>query len=251
MTSSPEVWPRIPRRGFRRQVNWPGRPPRRRRSHRGRFPSWFIRAQARPRRAARGRSPRPTRIRTTPATAHTRRLHLHLQGRGAAAYRSSSLRRRSRCWPSRGCWRRYRFSAAPATVRGPKCLRPQRRSRRKRLLQRRRRHCHVPCRAPTGWGSSASRRVAIRGIRRRWWCEPPCHSRWCVKPRRAVSITAASGSAMAPTSNSPTRCAPSGGFDVTNPADGTRYEVRPQRLKIISNGHVDSSEPVLQYASAT
>ena len=42
-----------------------------------------------------------------------------------------------------------------------------------------------------------------------------------------------------------------GGFDVTNPADGTRYEVRPQRLKIISNGHVDSSEPVLQYASAS
>jgi serine/threonine protein kinase len=43
----------------------------------------------------------------------------------------------------------------------------------------------------------------------------------------------------------------SGGFDVTNPADGTRYELRPQRLRIISNGHVDSSEPVLQYASAT
>jgi serine/threonine protein kinase len=43
----------------------------------------------------------------------------------------------------------------------------------------------------------------------------------------------------------------SGGFDVTNPADGTRYEVRPQQLRIISNGHVDSSEPVLQYATAT
>ena len=41
----------------------------------------------------------------------------------------------------------------------------------------------------------------------------------------------------------------SGGFDVTNPVDGTRYEVRPDRLTIISNGHVDSSEPVLQYAS--
>jgi serine/threonine-protein kinase len=41
----------------------------------------------------------------------------------------------------------------------------------------------------------------------------------------------------------------SGGFDVTNPADGTRYEVRPDRLTIISNGHVDSSEPVLQYGS--
>ncbi|OBA82436.1 protein kinase [Mycobacterium sp. 1164966.3] len=42
-----------------------------------------------------------------------------------------------------------------------------------------------------------------------------------------------------------------GGFDVTNPADGTRYEVGPKRLRIISNGHVDSSERVLQYATAT
>jgi serine/threonine protein kinase len=42
----------------------------------------------------------------------------------------------------------------------------------------------------------------------------------------------------------------SGGFDVTNPATGVRYEVRPERLRIISNGHVDSSEPVLEYASA-
>ncbi len=40
-----------------------------------------------------------------------------------------------------------------------------------------------------------------------------------------------------------------GGFDVTNPADGTRYEVRPERLRIISNGHVDSSEPVLEFAT--
>ncbi|MEB3982534.1 serine/threonine-protein kinase [Mycobacterium sp. 663a-19] len=41
------------------------------------------------------------------------------------------------------------------------------------------------------------------------------------------------------------------GFDVTNPVDGTLYEVRPNRLRIISNGHVDSSEPVLQYATAS
>ena len=41
------------------------------------------------------------------------------------------------------------------------------------------------------------------------------------------------------------------GFDVANPADGTRYEVRPQRLKILSNRHVDSSERVLQYATAS
>jgi serine/threonine-protein kinase len=42
----------------------------------------------------------------------------------------------------------------------------------------------------------------------------------------------------------------SGGFDATNPGDGVRYEVRPDRLRIISNGHVDSSEPVLEYAQA-
>ncbi len=40
-----------------------------------------------------------------------------------------------------------------------------------------------------------------------------------------------------------------GGFDVTNPADGARYEIRPDRLTISSNGRVDSSEPPLQYAS--
>jgi serine/threonine-protein kinase len=41
------------------------------------------------------------------------------------------------------------------------------------------------------------------------------------------------------------------GFDVTNPVDGVVYEVRPNRLRIISYGHVDSSEPVLQYATAS
>ena len=41
------------------------------------------------------------------------------------------------------------------------------------------------------------------------------------------------------------------GFDVTNPVDGVRYEVRPSRLRIISGEHVDSSEPVLQYATAS
>lgn len=41
----------------------------------------------------------------------------------------------------------------------------------------------------------------------------------------------------------------SGGFDATNPANGVRYEVRPQSLTIISGSHVDSAEPVLQYAS--
>ena len=40
-----------------------------------------------------------------------------------------------------------------------------------------------------------------------------------------------------------------GGFDVTNPSDGARYEVRPDHLTIYSNGHVDSAEPALEYAS--
>ena len=39
------------------------------------------------------------------------------------------------------------------------------------------------------------------------------------------------------------------GFDVTNPADGARYEVRPDRLRILSSGGVDSDEPALQYGS--
>ena len=40
-----------------------------------------------------------------------------------------------------------------------------------------------------------------------------------------------------------------GGYDVTNPADGARYEIRPERLRILSGGGVDSDEPALQYGS--
>ena len=36
--------------------------------------------------------------------------------------------------------------------------------------------------------------------------------------------------------------------DVTNPADGASYEVRPDHLTIRSNGHVDSDEPALEYS---
>lgn len=42
-----------------------------------------------------------------------------------------------------------------------------------------------------------------------------------------------------------------GGFDVTNPADGASYEVRPDHLTIRSNGHVDSDEPALEYGSSS
>ena len=40
-----------------------------------------------------------------------------------------------------------------------------------------------------------------------------------------------------------------GGFDATNPADGAKYEVRPNELTISSNGHVDSAEPALEYGA--
>jgi serine/threonine protein kinase len=40
-----------------------------------------------------------------------------------------------------------------------------------------------------------------------------------------------------------------GGFNATNPADGASYEVRPGRLRILSNGGVDSDESALQYGS--
>jgi serine/threonine-protein kinase len=40
-----------------------------------------------------------------------------------------------------------------------------------------------------------------------------------------------------------------GGFNASNPADGANYEVRPDRLRILSGTHVDSDEPAVQYGS--
>ncbi|WP_205873531.1 serine/threonine-protein kinase [Mycobacterium camsae] len=42
----------------------------------------------------------------------------------------------------------------------------------------------------------------------------------------------------------------SGGFDVVNPANGVRYQIRPQMLTIFSGSHVDSAEPALGYAAS-
>lgn len=39
------------------------------------------------------------------------------------------------------------------------------------------------------------------------------------------------------------------GFNATNPADGAQYEIRPDSLTIISNGHVDSEEAAQQYSA--
>jgi serine/threonine protein kinase len=41
----------------------------------------------------------------------------------------------------------------------------------------------------------------------------------------------------------------SGGFEVTNPVDGTRYEVRPTGISITSPGGQVSSEPMIEYAA--
>jgi hypothetical protein len=42
----------------------------------------------------------------------------------------------------------------------------------------------------------------------------------------------------------------SGGFDVTNPTDGTRYQIRPTSLTIAPPDTQASSEPMLEYASS-
>jgi serine/threonine protein kinase len=41
----------------------------------------------------------------------------------------------------------------------------------------------------------------------------------------------------------------SGGFDVTNPVDGTRYQVRPTGISITAPGGQVSSEPMIEYAA--
>lgn len=40
-----------------------------------------------------------------------------------------------------------------------------------------------------------------------------------------------------------------GGWDVTNPADGTRYQVRPTSLTIITSDSQVFTEPMTQYAA--
>jgi len=39
------------------------------------------------------------------------------------------------------------------------------------------------------------------------------------------------------------------GFDVTNPSDDTRYEIRPKTLTIVSPSGQASTEPVIEYSS--
>ena len=40
-----------------------------------------------------------------------------------------------------------------------------------------------------------------------------------------------------------------GGYTVTNPADGARYDIQPGMLTISSRTGVDSAEPALEYGS--
>jgi serine/threonine-protein kinase len=40
------------------------------------------------------------------------------------------------------------------------------------------------------------------------------------------------------------------GFDVTNPTDGTRYQIRPTSLTIAPRDGKASTEPILEYASS-
>lgn len=42
----------------------------------------------------------------------------------------------------------------------------------------------------------------------------------------------------------------SGGFEVTNPVDGTRYQVRPTSISITSPSGQASTEPMIEYAGS-
>ena len=99
-----------------------------------------------------------------------------------------------------------------------------------------------------GRASSAIPPATTRGALQRPWSELPSQWRWCETGPGTYYYR---GERLSDGTNIElvNAVASSGGFDVTNPVDGTRYEVRPDRLTIISNGHVDSSEPVVQYAS--
>jgi serine/threonine-protein kinase len=42
----------------------------------------------------------------------------------------------------------------------------------------------------------------------------------------------------------------SGGFDVTNPTDGTRYQIRPDGLTIITPNGQTFTEPMVAYGTS-
>ncbi|HYZ67363.1 MAG TPA: hypothetical protein VE666_06090 [Mycobacterium sp.] len=42
----------------------------------------------------------------------------------------------------------------------------------------------------------------------------------------------------------------SGGFDVTNPTDGTRHQIRPDGLTIVPPHGQPITEPMVQYATS-
>ena len=70
-----------------------------------------------------------------------------------------------------------------------------------------------------------------------------------MRRRRAATTTAANGCSDGANLQLANATPAGGGFDVTNPADGARYQVRPDLLTILSNGGVDSAEPALEYGS--
>ena len=89
--------------------------------------------------------------------------------------------------------------------------------------------------------------AAIRGLGPLSWAAPPCPCWWYAKSSREASTTAASVSATAPAIELPQRCATSNGFDVTNPVDGTRYQVRRTGITITSPDGQVYPEPMIEY----
>ncbi len=167
--------------------------------------------------------PEPGRHRPQPVSAACRP---HLPGRAAAAYRWSSRRRRGCCWPSRGCWRRYRFSAAPTTL-----SRPETPSAAPPVAPE--------TTAPTTKTPSLSRPVqgadGLGFVGETARCDPGDPPAMVVRTALSLAVVCQTGPGsfyyrgerISDGANIELANAvrTSGGFDVTNPADGTRYEV--------------------------
>src|SRR6185437_9239262 len=98
-------------------------------------------------------------------------------------------------------------------------------------------------------GSSTIRvRDATRAPARRRWLEPRTRCWWCAGPGdfyyRGVRLTDGASIELANAVRS------SGGFDVTNPTDGTRYQIRPDGLTIIPPDGQAITEPMVEYAAS-
>ena len=72
--------------------------------------------------------------------------------------------------------------------------------------------------------------------------------RWCARRRRAATTTTANACSDGANLQIANAMPVDGGFDATNPADGARYQVRPDELTI-SSSRGSETDPALEYGT--